>query len=140
MIHYLEAAEVIAIQEKMIDYFGGEYGLRGDQGLALVESAVARPRNKAVYEGADLLAQAAALFYGLAKNHGFVDGNKRIAVAATNTFLLMNGYELTCDNDTLVEFTLGCGDEGWTEERVEEFARQWARPGESDFSLKEARS
>ncbi|MBI6545383.1 MAG: type II toxin-antitoxin system death-on-curing family toxin [Cyanobacteria bacterium NC_groundwater_1444_Ag_S-0.65um_54_12] len=123
MIHYLEVAEVIAIQDQMIDYFGGEYGLRGEQGRALVESALARPLNRAAYEDADLLGQAAALFYGLAKNHGFLDGNKRIAVAATNTFLLMNGYELTGDNETLVEFTIGCGYEGWTEERVEEFVR-----------------
>jgi len=64
----------------------------------------------------------------LAKNHGFIDGNKRIAVAATNTFLLMNGHELTCDNETLVEFTMGCSGEDWTEDRVVAFVREWAKP------------
>jgi len=128
VIAYLEVEEVIAIHEQMIDLFGGEYGLRGDQGRGLVESAVARPRDKAVYEGADLIAQAAALYFGLAKNHGFIDGNKRIAVAATNTFLLMNGHELACDNQRLIDFTLGCGGDDWTGDRVLAFVREWARP------------
>jgi len=128
VIAYLEVEEVIAIHEQMIDLFGGEYGLRGEQGRGLVESAVTRPRNKAAYEGADLVTQAAALFYGLAKNHGFIDGNKRTAVAATNTFLLMNGHELTCGNETLVEFTVGCSEPDWTEDRVAEFMRKWAKP------------
>ncbi len=89
-----------------------------------MESALYRPRQKAHYEKADLLAQAAALYFGLAKNHGFTDGNKRIAVAATDAFLQLNGYELCCDNATLAGFTLRCDEASWTEDLVEQFVRQ----------------
>jgi death-on-curing protein len=109
-IRYLEVEEIIEIHDQMIDHFGGRHGLNGSSGQGLIDSAAQRPRNKAAYEDADVLTQAGALFFGLAKNHGFLDGNKRTAVAATDAFLQMNGWELACDNDTIASFTERCSD------------------------------
>lgn len=127
-IAYLELDEVVEIQTQMLDLYGGLAGFRGSEGQALVASALQRPRNKAHYEGADLLAQAAALYFGLAKNHGFLDENKRIAVAGCDAFLQLNGWELACDNRTLADFTLACDREDWTEAAVEAFVRRHAVP------------
>lgn len=122
-IVYLELEEVVEIHDQLIDRYGESYGFNGQAGIGLVESAVYRPQNKAVYEGSDLLAQAASLLFGLAKNHGFADGNKRIALAATNVFLIITGWEFSCDNDTIASFIERCSDEAWTETLVEEFVR-----------------
>lgn len=127
-IQYLEVEEVVAIQQHMLDLYGGKPGFNGPAGRGLVESAVNRPRNKAHYERADLFEQAGALYFGLAKNHGFSDGNKRVAVAATEVFLQINGWEFNCDNDTLASFTERCSDEDWAEEAVIAFVRRHAIP------------
>ncbi|MSQ52283.1 MAG: type II toxin-antitoxin system death-on-curing family toxin [Betaproteobacteria bacterium] len=71
---------------------GGASGIR-DEGL--FESALARPENLAAYEDPDFAALAAAYGIGLAKNHAFVDGNKRVAFIAVGLFLALNGYRLT---------------------------------------------
>lgn len=79
---------------------GGAEGLR-DEGL--FESALARPRNLFVYEGVDDRARLAAAYaYGLAKNHAFVDGNKRIAFIACGLFLRLNGLRLKADQSDVV--------------------------------------
>ena len=122
---YLEVEEIIELQALSLDLFGGLPGFKDCGG---VESAAMRPRNKAHYEGADLMAQAASLFYGLAKNHGFSDGNKRIAVLATDAFLQLNGWELVCPNQELQDFTLRCSEEAWTEAAVEAFLRARTAP------------
>lgn len=127
-IVYLELEEVVEIHDQLIDRYGGSYGFNGQTGIGLVESAVYRPQNKAVYEGADLLAQAASLLFGLAKNHGFADGNKRLALAATNVFLILNGWEFSCENDTIASFIERCSDETWAEGLVEEFVRKSTAP------------
>ncbi len=123
-VRYLELEEIIEIHAQMIDHFGGTQGFNGDSGPGLVDSAAQRPRNKALYEDADLFAQAGALFFGLAKNHGFRDGNKRVAVAATDAFLQQNDWELVCDNDAIASFTERCSETTWTEDAVIEFVRQ----------------
>lgn len=83
---------VIVVQEMQIARFGGSGGLR-DAGL--LESALARPVNKHAYDPeATVFDLAAAYAFGLARNHPFVDGNKRIAFAAAAIFLSENGYEL----------------------------------------------
>jgi death on curing protein len=71
---------------------GGASGLR-DEGL--LESALARPLNLAAYGKPDAWELAAAYGIGLAKNHAFVDGNKRAAFLAVGLFLFLNGYRLT---------------------------------------------
>ena len=128
---YLHLDDVVGIQRQLLSLYGGLVGFRGPEGQGLVESALERPRNKAHYEGADLLAQAGSLYFGLAKNHGFLDGNKRIAVAACDAFLQLNGWELACDNRTLADFTLACSNPEWTEAAVEAFVRRYAVPLEA---------
>ena len=92
---WLLSEAVVVVQEMQIDRFGGSGGLR-DAGL--LESALARPVNKQAYdEEATVFDLAAAYGFGLARNHPFVDGNKRIAFAAMAMFLSENGYELAPD-------------------------------------------
>jgi death-on-curing protein len=80
--------QVIAIHARQLRRFGGAVGLRDD---GMLRSALERPVNKYEYEQADLPVLAAAYAYGLAKNHAFVDGNKRTAFMAMATFLRKNG-------------------------------------------------
>jgi death-on-curing protein len=95
---YLTADEVIRLQELVIAQSGGLQGIK-DRGL--IESAVALPRQ--TFDGEDLyptiVEKAAALGFSLACNHGFEDGNKRIGHAAMETYLVLNGYELTASVD-----------------------------------------
>lgn len=85
---YLTVGEAIEMHRQLIDEFGGTHGLR-DQGL--LEAAIFRPQN-GYYD--DLIHEAAALTESLASNHAFLDGNKRISLAATDTFLRINGFYL----------------------------------------------
>ncbi|NYF78532.1 death-on-curing protein [Granulicella arctica] len=83
-----------AIHADLIAGYGGSHGLRD---LGLLESALARPEQLAHYEpDAGVERLAAVLGWGLLKNHAFLDGNKRVALAAVVTFLKLNGYALTC--------------------------------------------
>jgi death on curing protein len=79
------------IHEQQIVRFGGRPGLR-DEGLLL--SAMARPENLAAYGDPDVALLAASYAFGIARNHPFVDGNKRTALVAAAVFLLRNGHEL----------------------------------------------
>ena len=81
----------LAIHEEQIGEHGGGEGVR-DRGL--LESAMARPRNAWGYGVTDLCALAATLGHGIARNHPFVDGNKRTAFVVVETFLILNGAEL----------------------------------------------
>jgi death-on-curing protein len=85
---YLTVGEVLEMHRQLIDEFGGIHGLR-DRGL--LEAAIFRPQN-GYYD--DLIHEAAALMESLANNHAFLDGNKRISLAATDTFLRVNGHYL----------------------------------------------
>jgi death-on-curing protein len=97
---WIGVALAIAIHEEQIREHGGGEGLR-DPGL--LERALARPRNGWGYGVTDLCALAAALGHGIARNHPFVDGNKRTAFVAVETFLLLNGVALTApDPDATV--------------------------------------
>ena len=98
MTDYLLLAEVLAIHEDQIARYGGSQGVR-DPGL--LEAALFRPQT-GYY--ADLIEEAAALWESLAQNHPFIDGNKRIAFAATYTFLEINGAWLTADAGTTYAF------------------------------------
>jgi death-on-curing protein len=81
---------VLAIHDEQLTIHGGSAGLRD---AALLESALGRPRNKWAYENAELPELAAAYGYGIARNHPFVDGNKRTALLAIYTFLGVNGID-----------------------------------------------
>ena len=105
MTVYLTVYQVLFIHARLIDMTGGEHGLRD---LGLLESAVARPQ--AIFDGKDLypdlFLKAAALMESLARNHPFVDGNKRTAITAAALFLQQNGRHLRTTNEILEQFTL----------------------------------
>jgi death-on-curing protein len=87
---WLTLEEIIVTHERQLALFGGAAGIR-DRGM--LESALMRPQNKWRYEEADLAALAAAYAFGIANNHPFVDGNKRVAFLAMAGFLRRNGVK-----------------------------------------------
>jgi death-on-curing protein len=92
---YLSLAEVIAIHESAMRRLGDEPKPLRDEGL--LDSAVMRPQMAAYYEGADVTRQAALLGVGISQAQAFLDGNKRTAYLALNTFLRMNGLAYSGD-------------------------------------------
>lgn len=99
----------IDIHSEQLALFGGPAGIR-DQGL--LESALARAPNKYAYGESDLAALAAAYAYGVAKNHPFVDGNKRAAFACLIVFLGLNGVDFLVPEPeaTVAILSLAAGD------------------------------
>jgi death-on-curing protein len=87
---WLTIQMISAIHDEQLAIHGGSPGLR-DAGL--LESALDRPRNKWAYESAELPEMAAAYGYGTARNHPFIDGNKRTSLLAIYTFLGVNGID-----------------------------------------------
>ena len=98
MTDYLTFAEVLAIHDDQIERYGGSPGVR-DPGL--LEAALFRPQT-GYY--ADLIEEATALWESLSQNHPFIDGNKRVAFAATYTFLVINGMRITADAEAAYDF------------------------------------
>ena len=98
MKRYLTVDEVIYIHKELINEFGGSDGMRDRNSL---EAAVMRPQvgyYKSIHD------EAAALMESLAMNHSFVDGNKRISFFATDVFLRMNGYFISCESEEANQF------------------------------------
>ena len=97
-MRYLTLGEVVALHRAILESSGGASGIRD---LGALESALAQPR--ASFAGADLHitlhAKAAVLGFSLALNHPFLDGNKRVAHAAMEAFLILNGSELVAPVD-----------------------------------------
>jgi len=97
-MRYLTVGEVIDLHQAIVDRTGGSHGIRD---LGAIESALAQP--KATFDGIDLHPtipdKASALCFSLVANHAFVDGNKRIGHAATETFLILNGFEIDASVD-----------------------------------------
>jgi len=92
---WVEKEALLHLHAKTLARFGGAEGLR-DEGL--LESALARPRNAFHYDGkTDIAALAASYAFGLARDHPFTDGNKRMAFMAMGLFLAANGWELDFD-------------------------------------------
>lgn len=97
---WLTREMIAAIHSAQIDEHGGSHGVR-DEGM--IESALSRAPNRYAYAtGADLFVLAAAYGFGLAKNHGFIDGNKRIGFMAAYTFLGLNGYDIDAPEPEVV--------------------------------------
>lgn len=97
---WLTKALNLAVHDEQLAEHGGGIGVR-DSGL--LESALVRPQNRLAYDiSADLPALAAAYAFGLARNHPFVDGNKRTAFVAAELFLELNGMTLTASDDDCV--------------------------------------
>ena len=91
---WLDVAEIIDMHAAQLAMFGGPEGIR-DHGL--LESAILRPVNQWHYGQTDMAGLAAAYAFGLARNHAFVDGNKRISFHAMMVFLRVNGIEFAPD-------------------------------------------
>jgi len=109
MIVWLDKRLVVAIHDRQLAEHGGQAGIR-DEGL--LESALARPQQLYAYGDPvpDLADLAATLAYGLARNHAFVDGNKRTAYVACRTFLALNDAELSADPEEKYLTFLGLGE------------------------------
>lgn len=92
---WLQHDVVLAIHDEQLAEHGGGPGIRD---AALLESALARPRNAANHGNPDVADLAAAYGWGLSRNHPFVDGNKRTAFVSIELFLRLNGKELVADD------------------------------------------
>ena len=106
MSEYLTVAEVLAMHAELLEQFGGAHGVRD---MGALESAVFRPQT-GYYD--DAIAEAAALLESLAINHPFIDGNKRIAFAAADVFLRMNGFVVSAKPDDIYDFLTGLFETG----------------------------
>ena len=101
---WLALVHILAIHSDQIQAHGGSLGLR-DRGL--LESALERPRNRFHYEPtSDLPSLSASYGFGIAKNHPFVDGNKRVAFQAMYLFLGLNGLRIDASEEEVVATTL----------------------------------
>lgn len=106
---WIEASVVLAVHDEQLAEHGGSSGVR-DAGL--LESALARPLHLATYGEPDVADLAAAYGFGIARNHPFIDGNKRTAFVAVELFLALNGWSLTADdaNCVLTMLALAAGE------------------------------
>ncbi len=105
MIYFLKTKQVIELHDKLIQSFGGSFGLRD---LGLLESAIEMPKQGFgdSYFHEFPFDMAAAYLFHISKNHAFVDGNKRTAFFSTEVFLEMNGFLITADEKILEEFVV----------------------------------
>ena len=122
---WLSKAIVLALQEEQLAEHGGRTGVR-DEGL--LDSALDRPKNRFLHGEADICDFAAAYAYGLAKNHAFVDGNKRTSLVVSETFLNLNGYELRATDEDVLMAWLALADGTMSEAELIEWFRKYASP------------
>lgn len=117
---WLTRQMVIAIHDEQLTIHGGASGLR-DEGM--LESALDRPKNRWSYEQPELAELAAAYAFGIARNHPFIDGNKRTAFLALYTFLGVNGIDFVVAEAeaTAIILALAAGEVG------EEGLTRWIR-------------
>ena len=108
---WLELDVVLDFHAEQLALFGGPDGIRD---LGLLESALARPQNKFAYGETDLAALAASYGFGIARNHPFVDGNKRTALASMIVFLNLNEFALAAPQEaaTAIVLALAAGEIG----------------------------
>jgi death-on-curing protein len=106
---WLDLDIVLDFHAEQLALFGGADGIRD---LGLLESALARPANKFAYGEIDLSTLAAAYGFGIAKNHPFIDGNKRTALASMIVFLGLNGADLDAPQEeaTAIMLNLAAGE------------------------------
>ncbi|HJN76564.1 MAG TPA: type II toxin-antitoxin system death-on-curing family toxin [Myxococcota bacterium] len=124
---FLKLDEVLAIHAQQIELYGGSPGLR-DGGL--LESALAMPAASfgGAYLHGTLHEMAAAYLFHLASNHPFVDGIKRVGLAAAGAFLGMNGMRLVASEDQVVDITLGVAAGTATKADVAVFLQEFTEP------------
>jgi death-on-curing protein len=116
------------IHSELLAEHGGAPGIRGG-GDDLIEAALVRPQHRFAYDAAaDLPSLAAAYLFGLTKNHGYVDGNKRVGFAAAATFLYLNGFRLTAPEVEAYEIVIGLVENRYSEDDVRAWFRRYAEP------------
>ena len=119
---------VDAIHSELLLEHGGAAGIAAG-GDDLLESALARPKNRLAYEpDSDLATLAAAYLFGLVKNHGYIDGNKRVGFAAAATFLLLNGLRLTASEADAYDAVIGAVEGSRTESDIADWLRENTAP------------
>lgn len=118
---WLDRAVILAIHDMQLAEHGGGAGVR-DSGL--LDSAMARPKNLTAYGNPDAAALAAAYGYGIARNHAFIDGNKRTAFVATELFLRLNGWQLSATDADCVLTMLSVAAGDMNEEALADWLRQ----------------
>ena len=123
---WLSRAVVDVVHAILIREYGGASGIREG---GLLDSALTRPRNKWAYGEADLAVLAAAYGFGLARNHAFVDGNKRIAFTVTALFLAMNDLDLDAPEPEVVDAVRRLAAGRITEAKFAEWVRAHMTPG-----------
>lgn len=126
---WVKASVVQAIHDQQLAEHGGLAGIRD---LNLVRSALVSPQQSAAYENSGIAELAAAYAYGILRNHGFADGNKRAAFVTANVFLLDNGYNLIATDQEAVTTMLSAAEASMTEAELAAWFRghiRKIRPG-----------
>ena len=121
---WVDTAVLLAVHEEQLAEHGGAAGIR-DKGL--LQSALARPQNLAAYGAPDAFMLAAAYGFGLARNHPFIDGNKRTAFVAVELFLALNGCALSAPDADCVLTMLSLAAGELDEAAFAEWLRRYGR-------------
>jgi len=111
---------VIAVHERQLAEHGG---MRGVRDFGLLESAINRPINLSTYGEPDACALAAAYAFGLVKNHGFLDGNKRTGWIVARLFLAANGRQIAVTQKEIVETVLALAAGALSEDALADWFR-----------------
>lgn len=126
---WLARADVDAIHSRQLARFGGQYGIRDD---TAIESALARPQQKWHYaEERDIIPLAASYAFGFTRNHGYVDGNKRVGFVAMAIFLDLNEWELEVDEADVIRTMLALADGRLSESELATWVQTHVRPLDS---------
>ncbi len=123
---FLTLEQVLAIHKNQLELYGGESGLRD---MGLLQSALAMPPSGfgEEYFHKDLYEMAAAYLFHIAKNHPFVDGNKRVGFVASYIFLRLNGIILTANNEAVEKITLDTAQGKLEKPEIAAFFRKHSR-------------
>jgi death-on-curing protein len=122
---WLDAGALLAAHDEQLAEHGGAAGVRD---MDLFESALAKPKNLLAYGDPDAAELAAAYGFGLAKNHAFIDGNKRIALVAMESFLVLNGFALNADDGQVVMVILSVASGAFSQEDLANWIRKKIQP------------
>lgn len=126
---WMDKFAVLAMHKEHLAEHGGADGIR-DEGL--LDSALAKPRNVFAYENdVSLFRLAASYAFGIARNHAFVDGNKRTALIVSSTFLLINGWDLEASREKTYFTFLHLAEGNLTEEELTAWFGQHAVKNDS---------
>lgn len=124
--YWLTTQEVVAIHDDLIQEFGGSNGLLNEGAL---ESTLNRPKQLAYYKAESTIYDLAAAYgYGLAKNHCFIDGNKRTALDVMAVFLIRNAYELIASEVEVVEIMVDLVQDNFSQEELAVWLSKNSKP------------